>query len=91
MTANHHEPWTFKKEINITHIIATLPVVVSAIIFGSSVDKRIDLNATNIQHVMTTQAKTDQRYKEFRHEMKNDISGINDKLDRLLERRSEQR
>ncbi|WP_157365604.1 hypothetical protein [Zooshikella ganghwensis] len=48
MTVHHHEPWTFKKEINITHIIATLPVVVSAIIFGSSVDKRIDLNATNV-------------------------------------------
>ncbi|MGI0120184.1 hypothetical protein [Zooshikella sp. RANM57] len=91
MTVHHQEPWIFKKEINITHIIATLSLVISAIVFGSSVDKRIEVNAMNIQHVIATQAKADQRYKEFRDEMKSDINGISDKLDRLLERRSEQR
>ncbi|MBU2714124.1 hypothetical protein [Zooshikella harenae] len=91
MTVHQQDEWIFKKEINITHIIATLSLVISAIVFGSSVDKRIELNATNIQHVMTTQAKADLRYKEFRNEMKSDMKGINDKLDRLLDRRSEQR
>lgn len=90
MTTNQNE-WVFKKEINITHIFATITLVVSALIFGSDMDKRIDLNATNIQHLSKSQAKNEQRYKEFRSEMRADIKAINNKLDRLLESRSKGR
>ena len=83
MTTDHNE-WVFKKEINITHIFATISLVVSALIFGTSMDKRIELNAANIQHVSKS-------YKEFRSEMRADIKAINSKLDRLLESRSKGR
>lgn len=80
--------WIFKKEINISHIFATLSMVISAFVFGSSMDKRIELNSTNIQHLSKNQAKMEQQYKEFRIEMKNDFKSVNNKLDRLLESRS---
>ena len=81
-----NEGWIFKKEINITHIIATVSLVISALVFGTSMDKRIELNSTNIQHLSNSQARMEQRHKEFRSEMKNDFKGVHAKLDRLLER-----
>ncbi|RDH41529.1 hypothetical protein [Zooshikella ganghwensis] len=84
MTINHQDGWIFKKEVGITHIIATFSLIISGFIFGFSMDKRIDINATKTDHL-------EQSFKEFRNEMRGELKAINVKLDRLLERRSGQR
>ena len=78
MTIN--QEWVFKKEINLTHIFATISLIISALIFGSSMDKRIELNKANIQHMSKSHS-----------ELRSDIKAINNKLDRLLQSRSEGR
>ncbi|WP_163836937.1 hypothetical protein [Spartinivicinus ruber] len=75
--------WVFKKEVGITHIIATFSLIVSGFIFGFSMDKRIDINATRADHL-------EQSFKDFRAEMRGDIKLINSKLDKVLERLSQQ-
>ncbi|MDE1465310.1 hypothetical protein [Spartinivicinus poritis] len=71
--------WVFKKEVGITHIIATFSLIVSGFIFGFSMDKRIDINATKTNHL-------EQSFKDFRAEIRGDIKLINSKLDKVLER-----
>jgi hypothetical protein len=42
------EQWHLKKEVNITHIFATIGLIISAFIYTSALDKRIQSNEITI-------------------------------------------
>lgn len=79
MTVHQQDGWIFKKEVGITHIIASFSLIISGFILGFSMDKRIDINATKTHYL-------EQSFKEFRAEMRGDIKLINSKMDKVLER-----
>ncbi|WP_163833364.1 hypothetical protein [Spartinivicinus ruber] len=79
-TQDHHDDrWHLDRKVSLGHIVTTAAVVISAVAFGSQMDKRIDLNASAINNM-------DQLYKEMRREFRADIENIDSKLDRVLER-----
>ena len=54
MTDQH---WHLKKEVNITHIFATIGLVVSALMYSSTLDKRIQTNEQEITHLKEQRAE----------------------------------
>lgn len=72
-----HQHWILKKEVHVGHIVTTAVVFITAIMWLTDVDKRVDLNGNDIEHIDT----------RFTH-MNNTLIRVESKLDRLVERRS---
>ena len=43
--------WHLKKEVNIGHLFATVGLVISAVLYSGTLDKRIQANAQNNTHL----------------------------------------
>ena len=69
--------WHLKKEVNITHIFATVGFVVSAFVYSSTLDKRIQSNEQDILFIKQ------QRIEDVKRTEKQ-FDTINKKLDELL-------
>lgn len=74
-----NEPWTFDKKINVGHIITTITVAASVIIWALSVEKRVSANELIIKDV-------DKDIVEIKKELSNRLNRIENKLDRLIEK-----
>lgn len=74
---NQH--WTFDKKINVGHIITTLTVALSVIVWALSVEKRVSANELNIN-------KLDDAVLEVKQGLNERLNRIENKLDRLIEK-----
>lgn len=73
--------WHLKKEVNITHLFATIGLVISAFMYSTALDKRIQTNEQDIAYIKAQRAEDIARI-----EKKFDV--INRKLDKLLQQGS---
>lgn len=85
--ANQVKHWHLDRTVSITHIISTAAVVISLFTWGGSIDKRIDQNSQNISHLAKMQSRQENRINEVKKEIRADLQIINNKLDRIIERR----
>lgn len=69
--------WHLKKEVNITHIFATIGLVVAAFTYSTALDKRIQANEQEILFIKA------QRVEDVKRSEKQ-FDTINKKLDELL-------
>jgi len=74
---NQEEHWHLKKELNLAHIITTVTLLVTGILYLSGLDKRINTNSQEIQHMKQIRNE-DQKRIEKR------LDSIDKKLDTLL-------
>lgn len=74
---SQEENWHLKKELNLAHIITTVTLLVTGILFLSGLDKRINTNSQEIQHLKQIRNE-DQKRIEKR------LDSIDKKLDTLL-------
>jgi hypothetical protein len=77
MTPSETAQWHLKKEVNITHLLATIGLVVSAFMYSSALDKRIQSNEQDIIYLKS------QRLEDVKRTEKQ-FDTINKKLDELL-------
>lgn len=75
----------FDKTISIGHIISTLTFIIWGITWATSMDKRVEANTLQIQYVSEAQKEDATRIELLRTEIKQDLTQINNKLDRLIE------
>ncbi|MDK1287398.1 hypothetical protein [Pseudoalteromonas umbrosa] len=71
------ENWQMKKELSLAHILTTIALVVSSILYLSDLDKRITSNSQELAHLKQIR-KEDQKRIEKR------LDSIDKKLDALL-------
>ncbi|KAF7770061.1 hypothetical protein CWB96_01805 [Pseudoalteromonas citrea] len=71
------EQWQMKKELNLAHIITTVTLLVSGILYLSDLDKRITTNTQELSHLKQIRNE-DQKRIEKR------LDSIDKKLDTLL-------
>ena len=71
------ERWHLKKEIQLGHLITTLTVALSAVVYINKIEQRVAV----IESQMVTQ-------RESATLLRAQLDKINDKLDRLIERGS---
>jgi hypothetical protein len=53
--------WHLKKEVNITHIFATVGLVVSAFMYSTALDKRIQANEQDIKYIKSQRVEDIER------------------------------
>ena len=71
------ENWQMKKELNLAHILTTIALVVSGILYLNDLDKRITSNSQELAHLKQIRIE-DQKRIEKR------LDSIDKKLDALL-------
>ena len=69
------EGWHLKKEIQLGHLITTITVAVSAVIYINKIEQRVAVVESQVIY-----------QKETADVLRNQIEKINDKLDRLIEK-----
>ncbi|ASD67666.1 MULTISPECIES: hypothetical protein [Pseudoalteromonas] len=74
---NHPEQWQMKKEFNLAHILTTIALLVSGVIYLGDLDKRITTNSQELDHLKQIRQE-DQKRIEKR------LDSIDKKLDTLL-------
>lgn len=74
-----HEHWHVRKEINVGHMLTTLALVIAALSWSNSIDKRVTV-------LETRQDQQAQQTTEMRAELRTELRLVNDKLDKLIER-----
>lgn len=80
------EQWHLDRKVSVTHIVSTLMIVASLFLWGGNIERRIDLNAKDIEQVREMQSRNWQANKEAWKDLKSSIEKMNGKLDRLIER-----
>jgi hypothetical protein len=76
---NSPEQWHMKKEINLAHVIITVSMIITMMWFFSDLDKRIQSNTKDINHIQVQRTEDVQR-------LEKQLDKINTKLDKLLVR-----
>lgn len=75
--------WRLDKTVNVSHILSILSVIMLGVVFGLSMDNRVNL----LEYVTNQQPSVDLRQDAERRELSQDIKAqlkeINDKLDKL--------
>ncbi len=79
--------WHLKKEIQLGHLITTLTVMISAVLYVGKVEQRVAVleSAAAAQH--ERDERQDRASAEERQVIRSQLDKINDKLDRLVEGR----
>jgi hypothetical protein len=79
--------WSFKKEVSIGDIIAFATAVIAVVFAYTTLDKRLGL----LEHATAVQKERDaaQDLESLRYQarIEESLRGLNNKLDRLIERR----
>lgn len=74
-----HAGWHVKKEIQVTHIISTVTLALSAVWYVGKLEQRIAI-------LEQKDATRDQAVREALSLLRQDLSMVNAKIDRLIER-----
>jgi hypothetical protein len=76
---NNSSRWRMDKTVNISHLVVTVGLVVSAVMlmYSAELDKRIAVNTQSITHVKEQREEDGQRIEKR-------LDSINEKLDKLL-------
>lgn len=77
--------WHLDKTISVGHLVSTVIIAVSVFSWAVTLDKRVEQNSLNIEHLKEQQVNDRKQVQEMRVEIKQDLRDINAKLDRLIE------
>ncbi len=78
------EQWHMKKEINLSHIIVTVSMVITMMWFFAALDKRIDGNTKDINHSKQQRIEDQKRSREDKDRLYKQLDSLSVKLDKLL-------
>lgn len=85
---NNQAGWHLKKEIQLGHIVTTVTVALSAVIYTQKLEQRIAI----IENQMVAQRDRDERQdstnKELMNHLRNHLDRMELKIDRLIEYKS---
>jgi hypothetical protein len=79
-------PWHVKREIQLGHIITTLTIAVSVVVYVGKQDQRIALIEQQLHHQSERDQRQDVDASNALKLVRDDIRGLGDKLDRLYEK-----
>lgn len=88
MSEDHkgREPWHIKREIQLGHLITTITVAVSVVVYVSKLEQRIALVEQQHQVQRDRDAQQDQATREAMATLRQQLDRMDTKLDRLIER-----
>lgn len=78
--------WHLEKSVSVSHLLSTLALVMSALVFASKMDTRISLLEERKVEQTATDIRQDAEHLRNLLEYRASLTQINEKLDRLIER-----
>lgn len=78
--------WHLEKSVSVTQIASIMMIIIGGIYQFSQLDKKVDLNGQEIEHNAGAIISIRQGQADLRSDIKEDLQGINGKLDRVIER-----
>lgn len=80
--------WHVSKTINISHILTTIIIATGMLAWFNTMDKRVSSNSQAIQYLSEEQTRTGARIETLRIEIREDLKGIDNKLDQIIRDRN---
>lgn len=91
-TQREESKWQFDKTISVNSLFTTIAAVAALVVFGANVNTRLFLLegavAVAVKQAAENDARQDRATAELARQTREDYRTINDKLDRLIERRN---
>lgn len=78
--------WHLDKSVSVAHILSTLVIAGSAYGYIANMEKRIALLEQAVSNQHETDRRQDMERAKVFETLREDIKGVNNKLDRLIER-----
>ena len=67
---NMDQHWHLSRSVNLSHILTTVGIVVSGIVYVGEIDKRVDLNGAEIRRVEDIQHQSIRDIEEHQQDIK---------------------
>lgn len=81
-----HVGWHLKKEIQLTHVISTVTIALSAVWYIGKLEQRIAIIENQVAAQREKDAQQDHSVREAFGLLRNDVAQLAAKVDRLIER-----
>ena len=78
--------WHLRKELNISHLLMTVGLLVGLLSWGSTLDKRVTTVEVQMDHIQTSQDRLRQDNKEAMAAVLDELRAIRERIDQLAER-----
>lgn len=79
--------WKFDKTVSVGNLITILLSAIAIMSWGNNLEKQGEINARDISYLREQQNNSQQQVKQVRDEIKSDLRLIDEKIDKLIERR----
>ncbi len=83
---DNRRKWHVEKSINVGHVLTTLSLALAAVIYATTMDKRVTVLESQQSSQASTQRDTDTKQDQMIAAVREDLKEISRKLDRLIER-----
>ena len=83
MEHDERREWHLEKGVNVSHIVATLTLAVSAFAWANSIDKQVAITQQQVEYLQKTQSEGHENLTAFRAEMREDLRDISIKLETI--------
>lgn len=82
---SNRRKWHLDKSFSISHLITTLMIAASVALWAMNMDKRVALLEMSVQNQTRVDEKQDRERQDQALQWRDELKGINAKLDRLIE------
>lgn len=82
---SNRRKWHLDKSFSISHLITTLMIAASVALWAMNMDKRVALLEMSVQNQNRVDEKQDRERQDLALQWRDELKGINAKLDRLIE------
>ncbi|MDX1408410.1 MAG: hypothetical protein R3330_09760 [Saprospiraceae bacterium] len=86
MTEPNYHGWHLRKELNISHLLMTVGLLVGLIGWGSTLDNRVTTVEVRLDHVQKSQDVMREDAKEAQAEVLQELRAIRERIDQMAER-----
>lgn len=80
--------WHLKREIQVGHLLTTLTIIASVALYVTKMDQRLAIVESTLQHQQQRDAKQDESAAQSDALIRAQLSRMDEKLDRVIERLS---
>ena len=80
------EHWHLSRSISLSHMLTTVALVISGVIYVGDIDTKVEKQGVQIESMQREISQQRDDTKEMFDTLRDDMKGIDKKLDRLIDR-----
>jgi len=80
------EHWHLDKKVNLSHMVTTMILLISGVVYVGDIDTKVEKQGIQIESLQEKVEQQRDDTKEMFDQLRSDMKGIDQKLDKLIER-----